>query len=72
MKTRQFLASMMAVAVMAGTSAFVSPVEPVKKVKATTYKVDSQKSILNWEGKKVTGQHNGNVKFTDGTLTVDG
>ncbi len=72
MKTRQFLASMVAVAVMAGTSAFTSPVGPVKKAKATTYKVDAQKSILNWEGKKVTGQHNGNVKFTDGTLTVDG
>jgi polyisoprenoid-binding protein YceI len=72
MKTRQFLASLVAVAVMAGTSAFVSPVGPVKKAKATTYKVDSQKSILNWEGKKVTGQHNGNVKLADGTLTVDG
>lgn len=72
MKTRQFLASMVAVAVMAGTSAFTSPVGPVKKAKATTYKVDNQKSILNWEGKKVTGQHNGNVKLTEGTLTVDG
>lgn len=72
MKTRQFLASLVAVAVMAGTSAFVSPVGPVKKAKAATYKVDTQKSVLNWEGKKVTGQHNGTVKFNTGTLTVDG
>ncbi len=57
---------------MAGTSAFVSPVGPVKKAKAITYKVDTQKSVLNWEGKKVTGQHNGVVKFNEGTLTVDG
>jgi len=72
MKTRQFLAGLVAVTVMAGTSAFVSPVGPVKKAKATTYKVDTQKSVLNWDGKKVTGQHNGTVKFNEGTLTVDG
>lgn len=72
MKTRQFLASLVAAAVMAATSAFVSPVGPVKKAKAITYKVDTQKSALNWEGKKVTGQHNGVVKFNEGTLTVDG
>jgi len=72
MKTRQFLAGLVAVTVMAGTSAFVSPVGPVKKAKATTYKVDTQKSVLNWEGKKVTGQHNGTVKINEGTLTVDG
>jgi len=66
MKTRQFLAGLVAVAVMAGTSAFVGP----KKV--TTYKVDTQKSVLNWNGKKVTGEHSGNVKLSDGSLAVDG
>ncbi|KAB7730256.1 YceI family protein [Rudanella paleaurantiibacter] len=67
MKTRQFLAGLVAVAVVAGTSAFVGPVK-----KAATYKVDTQKSVLNWEGKKVTGQHNGAVKFNGGSLIVDG
>lgn len=66
MKTRQFLAGLVAVAVMAGTSAFIAP----KKV--ATLKVDTQKSILNWNGKKVTGEHSGTVKLSDGTLTVDG
>ena len=72
MKTRQFLTGLATVAVMVATSAFVSPVGPVKKAKAISYKIDTQKSILNWEGKKVTGQHNGNVKFNEGTMTVDG
>lgn len=72
MKTRQIFASLVAVAVLAGTSAFVSPANPVKKTKAVTYKVDAQKSALNWEAKKVTGQHNGAVKLNEGTLTVDG
>ncbi|TAE29055.1 MAG: YceI family protein [Cytophagales bacterium] len=68
MKTRQFLAGLVAVTLLAGTSAFVGP---GKKV-AVTYKVDTQKSVLNWEGKKVTGAHNGTVQVQDGSLTVDG
>lgn len=66
MKTRQFLAGMIAVAVIASTSAFVGP------KKATAYKVDAQKSVLNWNAKKVTGEHSGTVKLGDGALTVDG
>lgn len=67
MKTRQFLAGLVAVAVMVSASAFVGPGK-----KATTYKVDSQKSILNWNGKKVTGEHSGTIKVSDGVLMVDG
>lgn len=67
MKTRQFLAGLVAVAVMVSASAFVGPGK-----KATAYKVDSQKSILNWNGKKVTGEHSGTIKVSDGSLTVDG
>ncbi|GAB3571278.1 YceI family protein [Spirosoma luteolum] len=66
MKTRQFLTGLTAVVVLAVGSAFVAP------KKAATYKVDAQKSILNWNGKKVTGEHSGNVKLSDGTLMVDG
>ncbi|GAB3977405.1 YceI family protein [Spirosoma terrae] len=66
MKTRQFLAGLVAVAIVAGSSAFIGP------KKATTYKVDTQKSILNWNGKKVTGEHSGTVKLSEGTLAVDG
>lgn len=66
MKTRQFLAGLVAVAIVAGSSAFIGP------KKATAYKVDTQKSILNWNGKKVTGEHSGTVKLSEGTLAVDG
>jgi polyisoprenoid-binding protein YceI len=66
MKTRQFLTGLTAVVLLA-TSAFVAPGK-----KATNYKVDSQKSVMGWNGKKVTGEHSGNVKVSDGTLMTDG
>jgi polyisoprenoid-binding protein YceI len=37
---------------------------------STVFKVDASKSSLNWLGKKVTGAHNGTVKFSDGNLIV--
>ncbi len=67
MNTRKFLAGLVAVAVVAGTSAFVGP----KKSAPATYKVDTQKSMLNWNGKKVTGEHYGTVELQGGTMTVD-
>ena len=53
-----------AFAVLALTSATV--------IKPATYKIDAAKSTFKWTGKKVTGQHWGYVKFTDGTITTDG
>lgn len=41
------------------------------KKAANTLKVDTQKSSLTWNGKKVTGEHSGNVKLQGGTLQVD-
>ncbi|WP_264563728.1 YceI family protein [Flavobacterium sp. N3904] len=35
---------------------------------AQTYKIDVTKSIINWEGKKITGQHEGTINFKDGYL----
>ncbi|WP_461053326.1 YceI family protein [Spirosoma arcticum] len=67
MKTRQFLAGIVAVAVMVSASAF----GPGKKA-PTTFKVDTQKSVLNWNGKKVTGEHSGTIKLSDGMMMVDG
>lgn len=43
-----------------------------KPLKAATLNVDTQKSTLNWVAKKVTGEHNGTVGITKGSLTVDG
>jgi len=42
------------------------------KVADKVYKLQPQLSTLGWEGKKVTGQHNGNVQFKDGTVMVRG
>ncbi len=45
--------------------------ELVLPAAATTYNVDTQKSALAWEAKKVTGQHNGLIKIKNGKLQVD-
>lgn len=39
---------------------------------STTFKVDVQKSVIAWNGKKVTGEHSGNIKLNGGTLTAAG
>lgn len=36
-----------------------------------TYKIDPKQSIINWTGKKVTGQHNGTIGIDKGELNVD-
>lgn len=72
MKTRQFLAGLVAVAVMISATAFVGPGKVPGKKAPATYKVDSQKSVMNWNGKKVTGEHSGTVKLSEGMMTVDG
>jgi polyisoprenoid-binding protein YceI len=72
MKTRQFLTNLVAVAVIAGTSAFVGPGKDLPGKKATAFKVDTQKSVLNWNGKKVTGEHSGTIKLSEGVMTVEG
>jgi len=33
-----------------------------------TTKIDISKSIIKWEGKKITGQHEGTINFKDGYL----
>ncbi|MGZ5242425.1 MAG: YceI family protein [Bacteroidia bacterium] len=40
--------------------------------KATNYKVDVNKSTIVWTGKKVTGEHTGNIKVKSGILQHDG
>jgi len=41
-----------------------------KAGKEVSYKVDTQKSTLVWTGKKVTGEHKGNIPVSTGTLVV--
>lgn len=38
---------------------------------AKEYKVNSTSSTLEWEAKKVTGQHSGTISFGEGTLQAD-
>jgi len=38
----------------------------------STYKVDTQNSVVVWTGYKVTGKHTGTVKIKNGTITTDG
>jgi len=38
----------------------------------TTMKVDTKKSTITWTGKKVTGEHTGNITIKEGSLEVDG
>ena len=41
-------------------------------VSAQNKKIDVKKSNIEWLGKKVTGQHNGTINFTEGTLVFKG
>jgi polyisoprenoid-binding protein YceI len=41
--------------------------------KATeNFKVDGGKSTITWVGKKVTGEHSGNIKIKSGTVVTEG
>lgn len=42
------------------------------QVMATEYKVDKSKSKVEWNGKKVTGEHHGTLELKSGKLEVDG
>lgn len=55
----------------AAVTAFAFTPPAVKKA-ATTYTVDTKSTIATWLGKKVTGQHTGNISISKGTVTGDG
>ena len=58
--------SILAVAVIS-TFGFTIPA-----VKSTVYTVDKNSTKTTWVGKKVTGQHTGNISFSKGTITAEG
>lgn len=39
--------------------------------KTETFKIDTQKSNIEWTGKKVLGQHNGEIKLASGTIITE-
>lgn len=50
---------------------FVLALSLTTAVFAKTQKVDVTKSVVNWTGKKVTGQHHGTIAFKEGNLEVN-
>lgn len=57
---------------MKKTALFISFVFAAVAVSAQTLSLDASNSTLGWVGKKVTGQHNGYLKFESGKLELDG
>jgi len=58
MKAKLFLAALLAIVVVS--------------VSAQEVKVDVSKSVLQWNGKKVTGEHTGKINLKEGSLTLKG
>jgi polyisoprenoid-binding protein YceI len=74
MKTIRIALSALAFALLFNAPAVLADDKPGKKTetKATTaLSVDPAKSTLNWQGKKVSGEHVGNVKIAKGVLNVE-
>ena len=67
MKQLKQMAGLVAAFVMLTSATLIE-----KPTKATTYKVDTSKSELKWNGKKVTGEHYGTIGLKEGSFTLDG
>ncbi len=65
-KTQHWLALVAATVLLTSATLLDAP------RKATTYKVDTSKSELKWNGKKVTGEHYGTIALKEGSFTLDG
>ncbi|WP_128544330.1 YceI family protein [Larkinella soli] len=79
MRTKPFVAGLLAVALLAGSPIMQTATAggndrgPGKAVaKTTTYSVDTEKSTLVWNAKKVGGEHTGNMKLSKGEITANG
>ena len=65
MRNAQILRTALVALAVVTLLSFTTPT-PVK------FKVDPKASTLVWTGKKVTGQHTGNVNITSGEITTEG
>lgn len=76
MKKYVILASLASALVFTANAGNTAPAngatETVAPAKARTYKVDVTNSNLKWHGKKVTGEHMGNIGLKSGEMLVDG
>ncbi|MDF3078938.1 MAG: YceI family protein [Sphingobacteriaceae bacterium] len=57
------------IAILGLAALFFSAFTPKK---ADTFTVDTEKSTIEWIGRKVTGQHNGVIKIKNGSLVYNG
>lgn len=55
-------------AILLSAGAFAKKSEDAR----TVYKIETDKSKVNWVGKKVTGQHNGTVSLESSEIVVEG
>jgi polyisoprenoid-binding protein YceI len=68
MKAIKFIASILVAALFVNVSVAGAP----KTAKATTLAVDAKASKIHWLAKKVTGQHEGTIGITSGSLVTSG
>jgi hypothetical protein len=54
-----------------GKSGIVKTADAKKKFKVASFKVDNENSKLTWAAKKATGDHNGEVKVSNGNFSVE-
>lgn len=54
-----------------GEKAVVSEAVEVATAAGTYISVDTDASVISWEGTKPTGTHNGTINITQGSVTVD-
>jgi polyisoprenoid-binding protein YceI len=69
MKTVKMIATMLAAVVLTANVSIANKKTPNK---AVALKVDVAKSILKWDAKKVTGEHNGTVGISSGSISING
>ena len=62
---------MVAAVLVAAAMSFNAVADKGKKAAPASINVDTQKSTLGWYGKKFTGDHNGTINITKGSLQVD-
>src|SRR4051812_47577427 len=54
-----------------GKAVTIKVAASAKKLKVSTFKVDNEGSKLTWAAKKATGDHNGEVKVSNGNFTLE-
>ncbi|WP_121812151.1 YceI family protein [Mucilaginibacter kameinonensis] len=54
-----------------GKSGIIKTADTKRKIKIASFKVDNESSKLTWSAKKATGDHNGEVKISNGNFSIE-